>query len=268
MTDPAPFRYKPTRAEVARANGALSRGPATEAGKARSRLNGLAHGLRAQRLLPVAALGEVRPQLDAHARAVCHELGAVGPVARHLAETIACCMVRAARAERLEGELLQGVAEGAAEEGGTVATRLHGDVDTRATLALIQRYRHEADRELLQALAGLIRLQAARGDGLLPDAATAAEAEASLDVVAATLRPSEPKVAKILTYEQLEVASTNAVLTDPDCFDGQRLLRRLRELRGRSADAADRWWRSLPEGARRAALDANVGARAPGPGQR
>ena len=54
--DPSTFRYKPTRADTASINGALSRGPTTEAGKRRSSANSLTHGLRARRHLAVPAL--------------------------------------------------------------------------------------------------------------------------------------------------------------------------------------------------------------------
>jgi len=132
---PPAIRHKPPRAETARANGALSRGPVTEEGKARSSRNSLQHGLRARNMVPVAALGETEEAAAAHLAAVRQELGAVGPVARHLAEGIASAMLRSARAERLEGELLCGLAEA----GPSLAKTLHDDRDARASLALLER---------------------------------------------------------------------------------------------------------------------------------
>jgi hypothetical protein len=51
-------RPKPSRADIARQNGARSHGPVTEEGKRRSSLNSLAHGLRARAHITVEALGE------------------------------------------------------------------------------------------------------------------------------------------------------------------------------------------------------------------
>src|SRR4051794_40671003 len=133
----AKFRRKPTRAETARANGARSRGPATPEGKARSRLNGLAHGLRARSLAPVTALGETPELVAADVAAYRREFPVPGPCARDLA----AARPRAARADRLEAELLAGLAEG----GRSIGRSFHDDPDTRAALALVQRYRREAE---------------------------------------------------------------------------------------------------------------------------
>ena len=190
-SEPATPRRKPSRAETARRNGARSRGPVTEDGKRRASMNGLKHGLRARRHLAVEALGESREEAEAHAAAVHTELGASGSVARHLAETVACAMLRGARAERLEGELLGGLAAG----GGLVARALHDDRDARATLALLHRYRRDVDGELRRSLDALVRLHRARAEGLLPDGEAAEAAEAGLDEAVAELpAPSEPRI--------------------------------------------------------------------------
>jgi hypothetical protein len=73
--DPRTRRTKPSRADIARANGARSHGPVSEEGKRRSSLNSLAHGLRARAHVTVAALGETEQANQAHFAAVRAELG-------------------------------------------------------------------------------------------------------------------------------------------------------------------------------------------------
>src|SRR3954451_16147549 len=155
------LRRKPTRAEAARANGAHSRGPARPEGKARSRLNGLAHGLRARSLAPVAALGETPELVAAHVAAYRREFP--GPCARDLAEAIACAQLRAARADRLEAELLAGLAEG----GRSIGRSFHDAPDARAALPLAQPYRREAELAASRARRELEALVRARAAGLL-----------------------------------------------------------------------------------------------------
>src|SRR3954451_16157885 len=191
-TRPLPDRpdlpRKPSRAEAARTNGARSRGPVTADGKARSSRNALAHGLRARSLTPVPALGESQPVLDAYLAAYRREFSAPGPYARDLAEAIACANLRAARAERLEAQFLpELIANGESLAG----------PDARAALALILRYRREAELSAKRARQELEALARARAAGLLPDEDEAAAAEAELDAALAELPcPNEPKVEK------------------------------------------------------------------------
>src|SRR5690242_8113048 len=99
-----PLRRKPTRAETARANGARSRGPVTDAGKARSRLNALKHGLRAAgfALLPDENAAAFRALL-ARVRATYVPRD---PVEAHLVEGIAVAQWRELRADRLEADVM------------------------------------------------------------------------------------------------------------------------------------------------------------------
>ena len=216
---------KPSRADIARQNGAKSHGPTTEAGKHRSSMNSLAHGLCARAHITVAALGETEQANQAHFAAVRAELGATGPVARYLAETIACGILRAARAERLEGELLAGLAQA----GTGLAKSLHDDRDARASLALVLRYRREADGEVRRALDSLLRLQRARAEGLLPDDEDALAAQERLDAeLAAAPAPNEPSTPKIEPVQPLAARPANqnapAPLPAVPPPDGRRLL--------------------------------------------
>src|SRR3954447_25140624 len=201
MPDHPTFLRKPTRAETSRANGARSLGPATPEGKARSSRNALAHGLRARSLTPVTALGESRAVLDAHLAAYRRELSAPGPYARDLAEAIACAQLRAARAERLEAQLLAQ----AVEEGSDLAAP-----GTRAAWALVLRYRREAELSASRARRELEVLARARAAGLLPDEEEAAAGEAELDAALADISPIEPRIEKTEAEQQVIAASAPA----------------------------------------------------------
>src|SRR3954447_2975044 len=211
MPDHPTFLRKPTRAETSRANGARSLGPATPEGKARSSRNALAHGLRARSLTPVTALGETRAVLDAHLAAYRRELSAPGPYARDLAEAIACAQLRAARAERLEAQLLAQ----AVEEGSDLAAP-----GTRAAWTLVLHYRREAELSASRARRELEALARARAAGVLPDEDEAAAAEAELDAALAGECPNEPKVDETVPQQEVtatpEPANDDAAPSEPE----------------------------------------------------
>jgi hypothetical protein len=83
-----------------RRNGALSRGPATEAGKRRSSLNALRSGIHGQ---IVCATAEELDVLQKHTADVLAELEPVGPTETFLASSISDNMWRISRIRAIEG---------------------------------------------------------------------------------------------------------------------------------------------------------------------
>jgi hypothetical protein len=100
------------RAEASRRNGAKSRGPRTEAGKARASRNALKHGLRAQKHLVLPE--ESAAGFAEHEAALLAELAPVGALQAVLARRVVVAAWRIARADRIEVELFaeQHVADG------------------------------------------------------------------------------------------------------------------------------------------------------------
>ena len=87
------------RAEASRRNGAKSRGPKTEEGKARSARNALKHGMRAQKF--VVLPDEHGAEFAALEAALVEELAPVGALQVVLARRVAIAAWRLARADRL-----------------------------------------------------------------------------------------------------------------------------------------------------------------------
>src|SRR3954452_15032514 len=99
----------PTRGQSAasRANGARSRGPLTDAGKARSRSNALKHGLRSAEfgLLPE----EDADAWEAHLAGVRATYLPQDAVEVHLVEGIAVAQWRELRADRVEADVMSDI---------------------------------------------------------------------------------------------------------------------------------------------------------------
>ena len=144
----------PTLAQssASRANGALSRGPTTPSGKARSAQNGTRHGLAGPfRLLPgedAAAYGRLRAALLArHAPADAAE--------EHWVEELAFAAWRLRRLRALDA------ADGTSEP--EPQARAEPDEAARSpSLATLARYRGRVERDQRQALQALEALRASR----------------------------------------------------------------------------------------------------------
>jgi hypothetical protein len=142
------------RAAASRRNGAKSRGPKTEEGKARSAQNALKHGMRAQKHL-------VLPEEDAAEfgdleAALVEELAPVGVLQTVLARRVAVAAWRLARADRIEVELFE---ERRSAQGGLGLALIRDGNGTRSFETLL-RYRGAAMAEFWRALRTLKALQA------------------------------------------------------------------------------------------------------------
>jgi hypothetical protein len=134
------------RAEASRKNGAKSRGPKTEEGKARSGQNALKHGMRAQKHLVLP--DEDGAEFAALEAALVEELAPVGALQRMLARRVAVAAWRLARADRIEAALFQ---ERDAAGGGLGLALIRDGNGTRSFETLL-RYRGAAMAEFWRAL--------------------------------------------------------------------------------------------------------------------
>ena len=136
MDDPPPTDLAARRAERARRNGARSRGPVSERGKARSSRNALRHGLTAQVHLVLDRDDEA--EFMALATALDSELAPRGTLEGFLVARLTAAMWHTGRAERMEARAFAAGAD--------------PDPD-RLRLAL--RYRGSVQRELFRCLGAL-----------------------------------------------------------------------------------------------------------------
>jgi len=96
-----------TRGLASRANGARSRGPRTDEGKARSSMNALTHGLTARSAI-VLPLVERAEDWSAHLAGFVAALRPVGAVEQELVERMAAITWRLRRVERVEAAVIGG----------------------------------------------------------------------------------------------------------------------------------------------------------------
>jgi hypothetical protein len=142
------------RAEASRQNGAKSRGPKTEEGKARAAQNALKHGMRAQKYL-------VLPEEDAAEfagleAALVEEPAPVGALQAVLARRVAVAAWRLARADHIEIELFE---ERRVASGG-LGLALIRDGNGPRSFETLLRYRGAAMAAFWRALRTLKALQA------------------------------------------------------------------------------------------------------------
>jgi hypothetical protein len=160
LADPAPA----PAATTARQPG--KRGPRTEAGKARSRMNALRHGLRA-RVLPLP-LGEDEAGFTALADRLVRTYGPEDATEAELVAAIAVAMWREIRADRFEVEALDALAEEADGEGAAFrGGMLVESPACRATVATVTRYQSAASNAVRRAMETFFRYRSARRSGLL-----------------------------------------------------------------------------------------------------
>jgi hypothetical protein len=153
----APVPEISVRARASRINGAKSRGPRTEEGKARSSRNALKHGLRAQKLMLVE--GEDAAEFEGLEAALADELAPVGVLQSVLVQRIARATWRLSRADRMEVELFE---RDCGPEGDLGLALIRDGNGARAFPTLL-RYRGAALAELWRALRTLKALQAEEG---------------------------------------------------------------------------------------------------------
>jgi hypothetical protein len=138
----------PFKARANRANGALSAGPRTAAGKARSSQNALKHGMTARSaLIP----GESPEQWREHREGVLFALGAKGALETALADRLALTLWRLQRIASCDAAAVTNElpADGTSKDGGDLLNK-------------VVRYEAHVSRQMLQALQALDRLQIIR----------------------------------------------------------------------------------------------------------
>jgi hypothetical protein len=191
------------RAEASRRNGARSRGPKTEDGKARAAQNALRHGLRAQKYLVLPE--EDGAEFAALEAALIEELAPVGALQTVLARRVAAAAWRLARADRLEVELFEERGYCNASPGLALIRDGNG---TRSFETLL-RYRGSAMAEFWRALKMLKALQAEQAAMAQQRAVPAAAPRlrpAPRQALAERTRPNEPERPSAPAPERLECA--------------------------------------------------------------
>lgn len=137
----------PAQIAASRVNGRRSKGPTTEPGKRRSRLNAMKHGLRSRIIRPLPGDDTSATQVLTHA--VLDRLQPADNAERELADSIVAALWRMRRATQIEREVL-GLRPGESGEGelNAVARAFVRQSHGPRTLELLLRYRTQAVGEL------------------------------------------------------------------------------------------------------------------------
>jgi len=162
----------PSKSESARINGAKSRGPSTEAGRARSSQNALKHGLCSQALLlPSEDPSEFHDLLTAYIQ----QLQPDGPVELDLVHEMVAAKWRLDRIALIETQLFAGaiaVEEDRSDHPLTPTEALAGGFERLAngsSLAVLHRMESRLARAYSRALRNLLQLQKLRQPPAAPD---------------------------------------------------------------------------------------------------
>lgn len=154
---------KRTRAEIARANGAKSRGPVTPEGKARSSQNARRHGLFSpQTLLPNESSADYRDLHDAHVA----QFRPQTPIESQLVSAMTLARWRSLRLSLIETNLFTHELESLGPEVDASSPEIRlacafERLASRTSLALLLRYQGLADRAYERAVKQLLSLRAA-----------------------------------------------------------------------------------------------------------
>jgi hypothetical protein len=150
MHDDQP-KVSEARAETARRNGALSRGPATPEGKARSALNATRHGLCARTMVP--GEGEAAGELIALRAALLARWRPLDAAEAHLVEELVFAAWRQIRLRAVEDAVLVALSRGPEQQAPGLPS-----------LATLIRYRGRIDRDIARASEELAHLRRHRGE--------------------------------------------------------------------------------------------------------
>jgi hypothetical protein len=151
-----------TRAEQSRINGARSRGPATEIGKAASSQNRVRHGLLAR---TIVLKGESWRRFSTLLNRLRGEFLPEGPVETALVDTIAACCWRRMRLWSLEKAAINHEVQNNAlvyDPPTQVAIAWRNLSDTGRSLDLLSRYEGRLDSQYDRAIRRLEQLQKRR----------------------------------------------------------------------------------------------------------